>query len=85
MTTIYMAPGATVLKGTTHNGLERMTVGAGLLARALMGAIRGLEVWRDARIASHNDAILAQLAASDPRVLADLRAAIDRSAPIARA
>jgi hypothetical protein len=78
MTTIHMAPGAMVLKGPTHNGLERFTVGVGLLARLLVGAIRGLDVWRDARIAAHNDAMLAQLAVSDPRVLADMRAAIDR-------
>jgi hypothetical protein len=78
MTTIHMAPGAMVLKGTTHNGLERFTVGIGLLGRLLAAAVRGLDAWREARIAAHNDAMLAQLAASDPRVLADMRAALDR-------
>ena len=79
MTTIYMAPGANVLTGTTHGGLERMTVGAGILVRLLAGAIRGLDGWRNARIAAHNDRVFLQLAASDPRVLSDLRAARDRS------
>jgi hypothetical protein len=78
MATFHIAPGATVLKGPTHDGLERLTVGARLLARLLTGAIRALDGWREARVSAHNDAMLAQLAASDPRVLADLRAALDR-------
>lgn len=78
MTTIHMSPGATVLKGTTHQGLERMTTGVTLLARMLSSVVRGMDTWRTSRIAAHNDAMLAQLAATDHRVLADLRAAIDR-------
>ncbi len=78
MTTFQMAPGAMVLKGTTHAGLERMTTGAGILAHMLSGAIHRLDMWREARIAAHNDAMLTQLAAHDPRVLSELRAARDR-------
>jgi hypothetical protein len=78
MTTFQMAPGAMVIKGPTHAGLERMTTGAGILARMLGGAIRSLDIWREARIAAHNDAMLVQLAAHDPRVMAELRAGIDR-------
>ena len=81
MATFLMAPGAMVLKGPTHAGLDRMTTGAGILARMLGGAIHSLDVWREARIAAHNDAMLVQLAAHDPRVMAELRAAFDRQGP----
>lgn len=79
MTTIYMAPGATVISARTHGGLERMTTGVSLLARTIMAAIRALDAWRDARIEAHNDAAMIELAAHDPRVLAELRAARDRA------
>ena len=79
MTTIHMAPGANVITGAKHNGLERMTTGVGIAAKLLMVAIRALDAWREARIHAHNDAMLAQLAAHDPRVLADLRAAQSRA------
>lgn len=78
MTTFQMAPGAMVLKGTRHAGLDRMTTGAAIAARMLGSAIHRLDLWREARIAAHNDAMLVQLAAHDPRVMADLRAALDR-------
>lgn len=79
MATISTTPGSSVIKGTQHAGLERVTAGAELLARVLMTAIRGLDRWREARIAAHNDSILAELAAHDSRVLSDLRAAATRS------
>jgi len=79
MTTISMNPGSSVIQGTHHAGLDRMTAGAELISRMLRAAIRGLDAWRDVRIAAHNDAALSGLAARDPRVLADLRAAADRS------
>jgi len=79
MATISMNPGSSVIKGNHHAGLDRVTAGAELLSRVLAAAIRGLDTWRDARIAAHNDAILTELAARDPRVLSDLRAAADRS------
>jgi hypothetical protein len=75
MTTIHMAPGATVLSAPTHGGLERMTTGVSLAAKLLSGAIRALDGWREARIAAHNDAMLVELAAHDPRVMAEVRAA----------
>lgn len=81
MTTIHMSPGATVMRAPTHDGLERMTAGVGLMARLLGGAIRALDVWRDARIAAHNDRMFAELAELDPRVKADLSAARDRARP----
>ena len=79
MATISTTPGSSVIKGTHHAGLDRMTAGAELIARLLGAAIRGLDAWRNASIAAHNDAIIARLAAQDPRVLADLRAAADRA------
>jgi hypothetical protein len=79
MVTISTTPGSWVMKGPKHAGLERMTAGAELFARILASAIRGLDAWRDARIAAHNDTVIAALAARDPRVLADLLAAADRS------
>ena len=79
MATISMTSGSSVIKGTNHAGLDRMTAGAEVLGRVLSAAIRGLDIWFNARTAAHNDAILSELAAHDPRVLADLRAAMDRS------
>jgi hypothetical protein len=79
MTTIHMSPGATVMRAPTHDGIERMTTGVGLLARLLHGAIRGLDAWRDARVAAHNERMVAELAALDPRVMSDLQAARDRA------
>jgi len=75
MATIRLAPGATVLTGTHHGGVDRISEGASLLAQMLQTAITALETWHDARIAAHNDAVTAQLAACDHRVLAELRAA----------
>ena len=79
MATIQLAPGATVMTAHTHNGLERMTTGVSLAATLLWSAIKALDVWREARISAHNDAMLVELAAHDPRVLAELRAARDRA------
>ena len=42
MTTIHMAPGATVISAPAHGGLERMTTGVGVLAKLLAGAIAAL-------------------------------------------
>lgn len=78
MTTFNMAPGATVIPIATHGGLERMTAGMSLLARLLASAIRGLEAWHLARIDAHNDAMMVELAAHDPRVMRELHTAQDR-------
>ena len=79
MATFHLAPGATVMTGRTHNGLERMSAGVSVAAALLSTAIKALDVWREARIAAHNDAMLVELAAHDPRVIAELRAARDRA------
>jgi hypothetical protein len=79
MTTIQMARGANVITGTTHGGIDRITTGVTLLARLIEAGIRGLDAWRRARIDAHNSASLVELAAHDPRVLAELRAAQDRT------
>ncbi len=79
MTTIHITPGVNVITGTTHDGIDRMTTGVILLARLVEAGIRGLDAWRDARIDAHNEASLVELAAHDPRVLAELRAAQDRT------
>lgn len=78
MTTIHMTPGANVITGTSHGGIDRMTRGVSRLSRMVAACIRGLKVWRDARINAHNAAAMVELAAHDPRVLAELRAAQDR-------
>jgi hypothetical protein len=79
MTTIQMAPGANVITGSTHGGIDRMTTGIAQLSRLVAAGIHGLDAWREARIAAHNAASLVELAAHDPRVLAELRAAQDRT------
>jgi hypothetical protein len=75
MATIRLAPGATILTGTHHGGVDRISEGASLLAQMLQTAVKALETWHEARVAAHNDAITAQLAVGDHRVLAELRAA----------
>lgn len=79
MTTIHMAPGANVITGTTHGGIDRLTIRVSLLSRLVEAGIRGLEAWREARIDAHDAASMVELAAHDPRVLAELRAAQDRT------
>ena len=79
MTTIHLTPGANVITGTTHGGIDRMTTGVTLLSRLVEAGIRGLDTWREARIEAHNAAAMVELAAHDPRVLAELRAAQDRT------
>ncbi len=78
MATIRMSPGATVLTGSTHGGYERLTMVVSLARRLLVSGLHLLDTWHQASIAAHNAAIMAQLAASDHRVLADLRAAYTR-------
>ena len=80
MATIHMAPGATVIPVSHHDGLERMTTGVGLLARLIASAAHALDAWHSARVEAHNDAMLVELAAHDPRVMQELRAARDRAA-----
>ena len=75
MATFRLTPGATVLTGTHHGGVDRISAGVSLLALMLSTAVKALDTWHEARIAAHNDAVTAQLAASDHRVLAELRAA----------
>jgi len=75
MATIRLAPGANVLTGTHHGGADRISEGVSLLATMLQAAVKSLDSWHEARIAAHNDAVTAQLAAGDHRVLAELRAA----------
>jgi hypothetical protein len=75
MTSIRLAPGANVLTGSHHGGADRISEGVSLLATMLKTAVKALDTWHEVRIAAHNDAVTAQLAASDHRVLAELRAA----------
>ena len=78
MTTIHMAPGATVISAPTHGGVERLGTGVSALATLLRDATRTLAVWRDAYVEAHEAARQVELAAHDPRVLAELRAALQR-------
>lgn len=79
MTTIHMTPGATVIVESHHRGLERMTAGLALVARLVTTAFKTLDTWHTARVEAHNDAMMVELAAHDPRVLAELRAARTRT------
>ncbi len=78
MTTIHMAPGATVISAPTHGGLDRMSAGLGTLARLAADAMRTLATWREAHAEAHEAARMVELAAHDPRVVAELRAAMLR-------
>lgn len=80
MTTIHLAPGATVITGSHHGGLDRVASGVGVAARLVAAGIRALDTWHHARVEAHNDAMLVELAAHDPRVIEELRAARDRAA-----
>ena len=79
MEAIRMSAGSSLLVGTTHGGLERMSAGVAVMHRILTAALRGLDVWHESRVAAHNAALAAQLAAQDHRVLEELRAAYCRS------
>lgn len=80
MTTIHLVPGATVITGSQHLGLERVQRSAD----GVMGLLRrigtALGEWHVARVEAHQQAMMVELAAHDPRVLAELRAALDRQA-----
>lgn len=78
MTTIHMAPGAMVISAPTHGGLQRMGTGVRALERLLRGASRTLATWFEASIEAHDAARRVELAAHDPRVLAEVRAAMQR-------
>jgi hypothetical protein len=78
MTTIHMAPGATVISVPTHGGLERLGAGVSALTKLVRDAARALAVWREAYVEAHEAARRVELAAHDPRVLAELRAALQR-------
>jgi hypothetical protein len=75
MASFRLTPGANILTGSHHGGIDRFSAGVGFLAIILKTAVNALDTWHEARIAAHNDAVTAQLAASDHRVLAELRAA----------
>lgn len=55
MTRIHLSPGATVLSAPTHDGLERITEGVGLIARLTGAAFASLQGRRGADVAAHND------------------------------
>lgn len=78
MTALTLAPGANVIGTSTHAGIERMTEGLeranGLLARV----VAWFEAFNEERAAAHNATTAAALAASDHRVLSELRAAYTR-------
>lgn len=75
MATFRLAPGANVLTSTDHGGIDRISAGVNFLAIILKTAVKALNTWHEDRIAAHNDAVTAQLAVGDHRVLAELRAA----------
>lgn len=75
MEAVRIAAGANILKGTTHPGIDRVSAGMSVARTLLSSAIRALDTWHETRVAAHNAALMAQLAAQDHRVLKDLRAA----------
>ena len=80
MTTIQMAPGAMVISASTHGGVDRVSAGVGILTRWVRDAVHALALWREAHAEAHEAARMVELAAHDPRVLAELRAALTRDA-----
>jgi hypothetical protein len=78
MRTIQMAPGATVISAPTHQGLERLSSGADILTTVFRDAVHALAVWRDAYVEAQAAARMVELAAHDPRALAELRALLQR-------
>ena len=78
MTALTLTPGANVIGTSTHAGVERLTEGLeranGLLARAAAW----IDAFNEERASAHNATTAAALAASDHRVLAELRAAYTR-------
>lgn len=56
MTRIHLTPGATVLSAPTHDGLERITEGVGLIARFAGAAFASMRGRRGAVPAAQHDA-----------------------------
>ena len=79
MEAIRLSAGSSVLVGSHHGGLDRMSAGVSVARRVLTAALHGLDVWHENRVAAHNAALAAQLASQDHRVLDELRAAYCRA------
>jgi hypothetical protein len=79
MTALTLAPGANVIGTATHEGIERFTTGLERANSLLSRAIAWVDAFNEERAAAHNAATAAALAATDHRVLAELRAAYTRS------
>jgi predicted ATPase len=78
MTTIQMAPGAMVISTSTHGGVDRIGAGMSTLMALVRRAGATVALWREAYVEAHEAARAVELAAHDPRVLAELRAALQR-------
>jgi len=79
MTALTLNPGATVIDGAQHQGLERFSVGLERASGLLAQAIAWVEAFGEESAAARNAATAAALAASDHRVLSELRAAYTRN------
>lgn len=79
MTALTLAPGANVIGTSTHEGVERFTEGLERANGLLSRLITWVTAFSEERAAAHNATTAAALAASDHRVLAELRAAYTRS------
>jgi hypothetical protein len=79
MEAVRIAAGATVLTGSNHLGFERVSAGISIAHKVLSTALKALDAWHESRVAAHNDALVAQLATHDHRVLEELRAAYCRT------
>jgi hypothetical protein len=79
MTALTLAPGANVIGTSTHAGIERLTDGLERVNGLLSSVVAWFDAFSEERAAAHNATTAAALAASDHRVLAELRAAYTRS------
>jgi len=79
MTALTLNPGATVIETAQHQGLERFSEGIERASGLFAQAIAWVEAFSAESAAARNAATAAALAASDHRVLAELRAAYTRS------
>jgi hypothetical protein len=79
MTALTLNPGATVIESAQHQGLERFSDGIARASSLLSRVVAWVGAFGAENAAARNAATAAALAASDHRVLAELRAAYTRN------
>jgi hypothetical protein len=79
MTALTLNRGATVINTAQHAGLERIAESVERASSLLARVVAWVDAFQAESAAAHNATIAAALAASDHRVLAELRAAYTRN------